>query len=138
MFASVESAYSGAIGAASGHLQDALNSASTAIYGTPQQSALSVANAKYSSALAAASSQFDSAKTAVGATSTPGYEKFMSEASERYSNLIGAARASHASATKAASEAVYGPSQVSHFKGCLTKFYSQIKIVTRKFVTGRP
>lgn len=113
MFSSVENAYSGALGAASGHLQIALSSASSAIYGgTPQQSALSGVNAKYSSALAAASSQFDSAKNAAGATSTPGYEKFMSEANERYSNLIGAASASHASATKAASEAIYGPSQV--------------------------
>ena len=88
MFASVESVYSAALDAASGHLQDALNVASTKVSGSPQQQMVSAANAQYSNAMAAASSQLESARTAVGVTSTPGYEKFTSDASSRYYSII--------------------------------------------------
>ncbi|KAL8913065.1 MAG: hypothetical protein Q9171_002045 [Xanthocarpia ochracea] len=111
---SIESAYAGSVQVASDKMASLLNAASTAAYGTgvsPQQSALSAANAKYSEAMAAASSQLDSAKSALGKTSTAGYESFLSEATQRYSSLVRAADASRASATKAASEAYYGPSQ---------------------------
>ncbi|KAL9104618.1 MAG: hypothetical protein Q9163_000483 [Psora crenata] len=111
MFASVESAYSDSLDAAKGRLHSAMSAASTAMYGSPHQQMISAANARYSNAMAAASSQLEYAKTAAGATSKPGYEKVMSDASSRYSSLIDAASGQHASATRAASEAIYGPSQ---------------------------
>ncbi|KAL8647643.1 MAG: hypothetical protein Q9210_005435 [Variospora velana] len=110
---SIESAYSGAVQAASDRMASLVKAASVTAYGStsPQQSALSAANAKYSQAMAAASSQLESAKSAMGKTSTGGYESFLSEASQRYSSLVNAADSQRASATKVASQAYYGSTQ---------------------------
>ncbi|KAL9053095.1 MAG: hypothetical protein Q9206_004053 [Seirophora lacunosa] len=110
---SIESAYSGSVQAASDKLASMVKAASITAYGStsPQQSALSAANAKYSEAMAAASSQLESARSAMGKTSTAGYESFLSEASQRYSSLVNAADSQRASATKVASQAYYGSTQ---------------------------
>ncbi|KAL9026691.1 MAG: hypothetical protein Q9196_004681 [Gyalolechia fulgens] len=114
IFSSIESAYAGSVQAASEKMASIVSAASITAYGSsasPQQSALSIANAKYSEAMAVASSQLESAKSAMGKTSTAGYESFLSEASQRYSSLINAADTRRAAATRAVSEAYYGPSQ---------------------------
>ncbi|KAL9603944.1 MAG: hypothetical protein Q9219_000882 [cf. Caloplaca sp. 3 TL-2023] len=111
---SIESAYAGSVQAASEKMASIVNAASVTAYGTalsPQQSVLSAANVKYSAAMAAASSQLESAKSAMGKTSTAGYESFLSEASQRYSSLVDAAGTQRAAATRVASEAYYGSSQ---------------------------
>ncbi|KAL8808733.1 MAG: hypothetical protein Q9200_004072 [Gallowayella weberi] len=111
---SIQSAYAGSVQAASERMASMVSAASTAAYGSkvsPQQSALSAANVKYSEAMAAASSQLDSARSAMGKTSTAGYESFLSEATQRYSSLVNVADSQRSSAAKAASEAYYGPSQ---------------------------
>ncbi len=111
IFSSIESVYAGSVQTASAKMASLVSAASVTAYGpiSPQQSALSAANAKYSEAMAAASSQLESAKTALGRTSTPGYESFLSEASQRYSSLVNAADSQRVAATNAASEAYDGP-----------------------------
>ncbi|KAI4178088.1 MAG: hypothetical protein LQ346_007568 [Caloplaca aetnensis] len=111
IFSSIESVYAGSVQTASAKMASLVSAASITAYGSisPQQSALSAANAKYSEAMAAASSQLESAKTALGRTSTPGYEAFLSEASQRYSSLVNAADSQRMAATKAARGAYYGP-----------------------------
>ncbi|KAL8762672.1 MAG: hypothetical protein Q9184_001379 [Pyrenodesmia sp. 2 TL-2023] len=113
IFSSIESVYAGSVQTASAKMASLVSAASITAYGStsPQQSALSAANAKYSEAMAAASSQLESAKTAMGKTSTAGYEAFLSEASQRYSSLINAADSQRVAATKAVSGAYYGPTQ---------------------------
>ncbi|KAL8832046.1 MAG: hypothetical protein Q9170_005043 [Blastenia crenularia] len=114
VFSSIESVYAGSVQAASEKMAAIVSAASITVYGStlsPQQSVLSAANAKYSGAMAAASSQLESAKSAMGKTSTAGYESFLSEASQRYSSLVNVADTQRAAATKAAGEAYYGPSQ---------------------------
>jgi len=115
MFASVESAYSDSVAAASERLQAAISAVSptasaSGLFAKSTQGAYesisSIASSRLAEGLGSASAQYESAKVAVGIEPTPAHQAYLASAQRAYYEGIGMAHDRYSSFVNAASSAV--------------------------------